>query len=567
MDARLHALVSTHHTAYLGKTGSGKSNAAKVMVETQLLRKERVCIVDPTGAWWGLRLKADGSPSPFPIVIFGGHHADVPITGDHGAVVADVVAGSSTPAIIDTLLMTVGERTRFFTDFAETLLRKNKGPLNLVLDEAHVFAPQGKVPDPQAGKMLHAANNLVALGRSRGLRISLITQRPAKLHKDSLTQVETMIALRVIAPQDRAAIEAWIGEWAGKGEGKDIIASLPSLPTGDAWIWSPEAGILERYHFPLASTFDSGKPLEDMPELAPIDLASVHAMLGAAAEELEADDPKKLKARIAELERDRSASNPVDIGRLEASREEVNRLREEVTDLRARLTGAETKLLKIASIIDTRYAALKDTHEDEQPPAEQLVAHMGAGGRSLVGKSEPFPRHVRGQTVEEAYLVPEKPKKEGNGELNAAALDLAAVLTGQVRSTAWDSLLVMGGYRPGSGWIRKSKNELVENGLIHVDGAYVQPTDKLMADERIAPRRAPTPAELRALWKEKLRGPGGVLAEWLAKNGPATRKEVAEGCGFSPAAGWTRKGFKDLLGSNLARDAGDQLHPHPLLVD
>jgi DNA helicase HerA-like ATPase len=112
----------------LGKTGSGKSNAAKVIVEEQLIAGERVCIIDPTGAWWGLRLKPDGSPSPFKVVIFGGLHADVPITGDHGATVAEVVATSSTPAIIDTRQMTVGERTRFFTDFAETLLRKNRGP-------------------------------------------------------------------------------------------------------------------------------------------------------------------------------------------------------------------------------------------------------------------------------------------------------------------------------------------------------------------------------------------------------------------------------------------------------
>jgi hypothetical protein len=98
----------------------------------------------------------------------------------------------------------VGERTRWFTEFAGTLYRANKAPLHLVLDEAHNFAPQGKVPDPDAGKMLHAASTLASQGRSRGIRLTMITQRPQKLHKDSLTSAETLIAMRVIAPHDRA---------------------------------------------------------------------------------------------------------------------------------------------------------------------------------------------------------------------------------------------------------------------------------------------------------------------------------------------------------------------------
>jgi DNA helicase HerA-like ATPase len=87
------------------------------------------------------------------------------------------------------------------------LHRVNSKPLHIIIDEAHLFAPQGRVPDPQSGRMVHAANNLVSGGRVKGLRIMLISQRPAKLHKDSLTQVETLIAMRLIAPQDRAAVE------------------------------------------------------------------------------------------------------------------------------------------------------------------------------------------------------------------------------------------------------------------------------------------------------------------------------------------------------------------------
>ena len=113
-----------HHIAILGKTGSGKSNAAKVVTEILLARRERVCAVDPTGTWFGLRLDRSGKkPSPWPIVIFGGEHADLPIAGEHGAAIAETISTSSTSAIIDTRQMTVAARTKFFTDFAETLIR------------------------------------------------------------------------------------------------------------------------------------------------------------------------------------------------------------------------------------------------------------------------------------------------------------------------------------------------------------------------------------------------------------------------------------------------------------
>ena len=223
--------------------------------------------------------------------------------------------------------MSVRARTGFFADFAETLLQVNRGVLHLVLDEAHVFMPQGKVPDPLSGRMLHAANELVSLGRGIGLRIILISQRPAKIHKDSLSQVETMIALRFIAPQDTDAIEDWLKKWVrrqrGAAQGEEIIASLPSLHTGDAWIWSPEIGVLQREHFPLARTFDSGTPqaAHRSPALAAIDIDALRGRLETVEADIKANDPAALRAEIARL-RSGAAAEPAD---LEAVRRETYR--------------------------------------------------------------------------------------------------------------------------------------------------------------------------------------------------------------------------------------------------
>lgn len=296
------------HIAVLGKTGSGKTYAVRGVVEQLLDRKERVCIIDPTGAWHGLRSSSSGKSAGFPVVIFGGAHADLPLSGTHGETLAEAIGTSSTPAIIDTSLMRVGERTRFFADFADALVRKNKGPLHLVIDEAHLFAPQGKVNDPQSGAMLHAANNLVSLGRSRGLRIILITQRPAKLHKDSLTQVETLIAMRLIAPQDRKAVEEWIKDNADQAKGREILASLATLKTGQGWIWAPELDVLERISFPKIKTFDSGRAPDGTETagqvLAPIDREAIGEKLKVLAADALANDPAALKRELATVKRE-----------------------------------------------------------------------------------------------------------------------------------------------------------------------------------------------------------------------------------------------------------------------
>jgi hypothetical protein len=293
--------VLLQHMAILGKTGAGKTTTAKGIVEHLLDRRERVCIVDPTGVWWGLRLQRDGKTPAYPVVIFGGRHGDMPIAADYGAGLGEVIAGGAGASIIDTKQLTVADRTRFFTGLAEALLVHNRAPLHLVIDEAHLFAPQGRVPDPASGRMVHAANNLVSLGRGGKLAIILISQRPAKLHKDSLSQVETLVAHKLVAPQDRAAIMDWIHDQADPKQGRDLIASLPSLKKGDAWVWWPEGELLERRHFPPCGTFDSSRGLESEEQagdLPPIDVSRIKSRLEATAREAIENDPGRLREQL-----------------------------------------------------------------------------------------------------------------------------------------------------------------------------------------------------------------------------------------------------------------------------
>lgn len=300
-----HPKALEAHIGILGKTGSGKSFLVQQEVERLARAGERVCLIDPTDRYWGLRLEPSGNKaSDIPIVIFGGDRGDIPLAASHGKTVAEVVGTTDTPTIISTRHFTVGERTRFWIDFAETLLRINRGPLHLAIDEAHLFAPQGKVLSVNAGEMVAATNNLVSLGRGAGLRIMLVSQRPAKLHKDSLTQVETLVAMRMLAPQDRQAVKDWMGENADIAAGEKLLPSLPSLPTGTGWVWSPEIGVFGLKQVPMITTFDSGKPAAaaKAKNLKPIDLESLRGKMEKVVEQAKANDPAALKRKIADLE-------------------------------------------------------------------------------------------------------------------------------------------------------------------------------------------------------------------------------------------------------------------------
>lgn len=298
------------HLAIIGKTGSGKTYLAKLIVEWLLSEGRRVVVIDPTGAWWGLRSSADGKSPGFPVVVFGGDHADVQINDKSGAALAELIASTEISCVIDLSDFMVGESHRFMAQFAEVIFKQNNRPLHLIIDEADEFAPQRPMPDSKV--MLNRIDRIVRRGRKKGFRVTMITQRPAVINKDVLTQASAIIAMHLIGPQDRDAVMAWIKDQADPEVGKGVIASLPKLKTGEGWVWSPADDVLERKKFPSISTFDSSQAPDDNETessiaFADIDLAEIRNSFAVAEEEATANNPKVLRGRIAELERKLSA--------------------------------------------------------------------------------------------------------------------------------------------------------------------------------------------------------------------------------------------------------------------
>lgn len=269
--------------ALVGRTGSGKSYATKGLIEPELTVGMRVCVIDPTGAWWGLRLRPDGVTPAFAVVIFGGDHADVPITSDQGEPLAEVVLdGRAVQSVIDISDMSGSEQTRFLTAFFERLYARNRSPLTLVMDEADAYCPQNPLPEQR--RLQGSVNKIVRRGRIKGFRPIMITQRPAVLDKSVLSQIDTLIAMRLTSPQDRKAIEEWVKGNADVGQAKEVLDSLASLPRGEGWYWAPHDDVLERRTFPLIMTFDSSRTPErgeTLREVAPTALADIDGLRAA----------------------------------------------------------------------------------------------------------------------------------------------------------------------------------------------------------------------------------------------------------------------------------------------
>lgn len=274
--------------AIVGTTGAGKTFAAKGAVEHLLDQGRRVVIIDPTGAWYGLRAGADGSADGgFPVLIFGGDHADIPVSADAGAELAEAIGGRDVQAIVDTSEMTGGEKVRFLTAFLEKLYALNKAALHLVVDEADEVCPQNPMPDER--RLSGAFDKIVRRGRIKGFRPLMITQRPAVLHKNVLSQIGTLVALKLTSPQDRKAIEDWVKGNADASQARAVMSSLPTLKRGEGWVWSPADEVLERVRFPSIRTFDSSRTPADGEALVAPALTAVD--VDALREAMKAPEP------------------------------------------------------------------------------------------------------------------------------------------------------------------------------------------------------------------------------------------------------------------------------------
>jgi len=539
--------VITQTIGILAMRGAGKSNLAAVLAEEMHGAGLPFVVIDPVGAWWGLRSSTDGKAPGLPIAIFGGRHGDVPLEKTGGALIADLVVDERLSCVLDISEFSEGDKIRFLIDFAERLYRRNTDPLHLFLEEADDYIPQR--PFREQARLLRAFENIVRRGRARGLGMTMITQRSAAINKNVLTQIETLCVLRTSSPQDRKAIQAWV-EY--HGQAKELLESLAGLEAGEAWIWSPHwLKRVERVQIRRRRTFDSGATPKELKgrrapaTVADVDLASVRTKMAETIERAKAEDPKELRRQIGALKKELAAKPaPVALAGPPAAPIEIPVL-------------AADQLHQLEALLDRGVALTGDLAQlrRELEPAVTALREAVESGRLMsVRLSRPttaLARTSNGPVRAAVQRTVTPPPTGGPGLataqrkiLNALAF-LESVGLGSPDKT---QTALFAGLSPTAGHTGNMLGGLRTLGLIdYPEPGRVQLTDAGRAEA--SPQRAPqTPEEMHTLLFGKLAAAQRKILTVLIESYPEqmSKEECAVRAGLSPTAGHTGNMFGNL---------------------
>lgn len=560
----------TQHVAFLGKTGAGKTNTAKGAVEhiVRTMPGARVCILDPIKSdWWGLTSSADGKHPGLPFHILGGPRGHVPLHASAGKAIGELVGSGALPlSIVDMADFPPGGLSHFFNDFAPALMRSATGVVYLILEEAHEFAPKERAGVGAETMAIYHAKKLATAGRSKGIRLMVLTQRTQALHNALLGSCDTMVAHRLTAPADQGPVKDWLKAQFDKATFEKVAGSLASLPTGSAWVCSGEAQLAQLVAFPRITTFDNsatptigGRAREV--KTATVDQERLRAIIGTAVKEAEANDPATLKKRIRELEVElskKAAAGPaVDPSALEAAQQAGYRDGYRTGRMHA-FGRADGDLVAIdRALADLRMGW---TAEKNGP----LPEGFGAGSKEPPGRvssartetSPPQNAHSIGtSSVRRTTSPPAGPNSstlaEGLTRPQQRILDALAWLE-SVRIDRADRTRVamLADVSPKSSGFEKNVSTIKTAGLISYPGdGLLQLTDAGRAAAN-HPEGRPTSEALQAQIAAKISGPQWKLLAELIKVYPAalTREVLAQAADVSPLSSGFEKNVSTLSG-------------------
>jgi uncharacterized protein len=534
------------HIAFLGKTGSGKTSTAKLAVE-QILRDDstaRVCVLDPIKSdWWGLTSSANGRNAGLPFYILGGPRGHVQLHDSAGKAIGELVANGALPlSIVDMADFKPGGLQRFFNDFAPALMKRMRGVVYLLLEEAHEFAPKERTGIGAESMAIHYAKQLATAGRSKGIRIMVVTQRTQALHNALLGSCDTMIAHRLTAPADQEPVKKWLKANVSKEIFDKVSTSLASLKTGSAWICSGEAQVAELVQFPKISTFDNsatptGNEANQEIKTAPVDQDKLRAIIGTAVKEAEADDPKALRAEItrlkAELTKKPEAAAPV-IDPAALAHAEARGYRKGFEDAKQQGTTAFEGLKAMVRSTMQSFAMSFDgnvrgeTLEFETPPQQ-------SGSLSVLPRA---PANVPMPPVKPT-MGPRPPAASGDSALSGPEQriinSLATWASWGQHQPSNSQVAWLAGYSPSSSSYANPRGALKSKGLLEYPAPDIL---KLTHYGAVAGAPMEMSGSLVDLVLSKLSGPEARILRAVTQIYPdsATNEEAAVIAGYSPTS-------------------------------
>ncbi|WP_293028012.1 ATP-binding protein, partial [Natronococcus sp.] len=270
-----------------GKSGSGKSNTASVIAEELLEAGFPLLIVDTDGEYYGLKEEYE--------MLHAGadEECDVQIGPEHAEQMATLALEENVPIILDVSgYLEEDAADELLREVARQLFvkeKKLKKPFLLVVEEVHEYIPEG-------GGVGETGNMLIKIGkrgRKHGLGILGISQRPADVKKDFITQANWLVWHRLTWDNDTKV--------AGRIIGTEYKERVSDLDDGQAFVqtdWTESD--VRKVQFRRKRTFDAGAT-PGLEEFERPDLKSVSDTLVGDLQEISEREQREAD-RIDELE-------------------------------------------------------------------------------------------------------------------------------------------------------------------------------------------------------------------------------------------------------------------------
>ncbi len=295
-----------------GKSGSGKSNTASVIAENLLDNGFGLLVVDIDGEYYGLK-------EAYEVLHVGGdEECDIQVTADHAEKLASLALEDNVPIILDVSSYIDDEAAEdLLSAVARHLFakaKKQKQPFLLLVEEVHEYIPE----NGSVGECGKALIKIGKRGRKHGLGICGISQRPADVKKDFITQCDWLVWHRLTWDNDTKLVRRVLDS--------TYADAVEDLDDGEGFLKTDWSGTVRRVQFDRKETFDAGATpgLDDFerPDLKSVsdDLVSELTEISEARQaredrvaELRAELDEK-NARIAELEAELQDAR--DLGRM-----------------------------------------------------------------------------------------------------------------------------------------------------------------------------------------------------------------------------------------------------------
>jgi len=236
------------------------SEVANVICEELLDQNLPLLIVDTDGEYYGLK-------EEYELLHVGAdEQCDLELAPGDAERLAEMALEENLPIILDVSGYLDEEHARtLIHDVVRALFaaeKRRKKPFLLLIEEAHEFIPESGGSDDLSKMLIRVAKR----GRKRGLGVLALSQRPAAVDKDYITQCDWIVWHRLTWDNDTAVVDRILG-----GDAADRV---PKLDAGEALVLTDWDESVTEVQFRRKRTFDAGAT-PDLDDFEQPDLKSV----------------------------------------------------------------------------------------------------------------------------------------------------------------------------------------------------------------------------------------------------------------------------------------------------